>query len=170
MSQEDFYKLFLHELSDLYSAEQQIVQELPNLIKAATSEDLKEALKNHLEETKIQVDRLNQIFNLLQIKPSKKVCAGIKGILHEGSDFISEWPKSAVRDAAIIAAAQKVEHYEITSYGSAYSHADFLNLDKEIKKLLDDTLDEEKSANKKLNKLAEGTTFSSGINKLACAR
>ncbi len=168
MSQEDFYKLFLHELSDLFSAEQQIIQELPNMVKAASSEELKEALKNHWEETKIQLERLNKIFNILQIKPSKKVCEGIKGILHEGSDFVSKWPKSAVRDAAIIAAAQKVEHYEITSYGSAYSHADFLNLDKEIKKLLDDTLDEEKNANKKLNKLAEGSTFTSGINKLAC--
>ncbi len=169
MSQEDFYKLFLHEISDLCSAEQQIIQELPNMIKAASSEELKDALKNHLEETKNQLERLNQIFNILQVKPSKKVCSGIKGILHEASDFVSEWPKSAVRDAAIIAAAQKVEHYEITSYGSAYSHADFLNLNKEIKKLLDETLDEEKSANKKLNKLAEGSTFTSGINKLACA-
>lgn len=170
MSHEDFYKFFIHEISDLLSAENQILEELPNMIKAASSEDLKEALKDHLEETKHQVVRLQEIFDLLQTKPYRKVCAGMKGVLHEGKESVSEWPKSAVRDAAIIGACQKVEHYEICAYGTAYSHADFLSVDREIKKLLNDTLEEEKNANKKLTKLAEGSIFSSGINKLATAQ
>lgn len=168
MSQEEFNKIFLHELSDLYSAEEQIVEELPNMIKAASNEELKEVLKSHLQASKMQIKRLEQIFLLLDAKPSKKVCMGIKGILKEGSNFISEFSKSNSRDAALISAAQKVEHYEIASYGSAYSHADYLGCDREIKNLLNDTLTEEKDANKKLSKLAEGSIFSAGINKLAC--
>lgn len=168
MSCEEFTKIFLHELSDLYSAEQQIIEELPRMIQAASNPDLKEAFQEHLQETKVQLKRLEQIFVLLDVKPLKKVCTGIKGILKEGSDFITEFSKSASRDAALISAAQKVEHYEIASYGSAYSHADHLGINCEVKKLLEANLEEEKSANKKLTHLADGSFFSSGINKLAC--
>jgi len=155
-----------HEIKDLYNAEHQILETLPKLIKAATNKDLKQALKDHLKETKHQVKRLETVFELLGKKPKQQHCSGIEGILKEGDEMVEEPADSTLRDAAIIAAAQKVEHYEITSYGTARAHAKELDL-AEIAALLKETLDEEAAADKKLTKIAEGSFFAAGVNRQA---
>lgn len=160
------FQFFLHELDDLYNAEFQILRELPMIAKKATNNDLKEALRDHYNETKTQVERLQSIYDILGERPQEITCVGMQGILQEGSETISECPNAAVRDVAIISAAQKVEHYEITSYGSVRAHAQELGFD-EVVDLLQETLEEEAAADKKLTKIAEGSFFSAGINKQA---
>jgi ferritin-like metal-binding protein YciE len=154
------------ELQDLLSAEHQILTVLPRLAKMASSSDLKEAITNHYKETKNQVNRLQQIFRILNIEPSEMYCEGMAGILREGNEIVSKQRTANTRDAAIITAAQKVEHYEISFYGSAKAHANRLDLD-QVADLLDETLDEEANADKDLTKLAEGSFFTSGINEMA---
>lgn len=167
MSYQDFHKLFYYELADLYDAEHQIIIAMPKMIRAAHSKELKEALLEHLEETREQVNRLERVFELMETNPTEEECFGMKGIIDECEETLS-MSKSLVRDVAIISGAQKIEHYEITSYGSAISHAKFLKLDEQIINLLDANLSEEGNANKKLTKLAEGSFFSDGLNKIAC--
>lgn len=163
-------KLFIDELEDMYSAENQIVDALPKLIKLASFSDLKESLSKHLKETENQVARLEQIFSLLNLQPKEKTCEGMEGIIKEASEMVKNKKKSATLDAAIISAAQKVEHYEIASYGTLRSFAKYLELDKEISNLLQETLDEEGYADKTLTKIAEGSFFSSGVNKEAAVK
>lgn len=167
MKNSDFYQLFLDELEDMYSSENQIVEALPKLIKQTSLPDLKEALSHHLKETETQVTRLEKIFSILGMKPKEKTCEGMEGILTEGDELVGNKMKCATLDAAIISAAQKVEHYEIASYGTLRSFAKQLNLDSEIADLLKENLDEEAAADKKLTKIAEGTLLTSGINKEA---
>jgi ferritin-like metal-binding protein YciE len=149
MSVETLEQLFIDELKDLYSAEKQIVRALPKIIKAVTSPDLQQGLSNHLEETKGQVARLEKIGEILGKKMTGKACVGMKGVLEEGSEILEDTDKGAVRDAALISACQRVEHYEMAGYGSARYFAKLLGQG-EIASLLDETLAEEKNADKTL--------------------
>ena len=144
----------VNEIRDLYHAEKQLVKALPKLSKGATSPDLKEALDAHLEETEGHVDRLEKVFDALGERARAKSCAGMAGIVEEGSNTLDEDFDDEVMDAAIIAAAQRAEHYEIAAYGTAAAWADALGLD-EAAELLSSILDEEKAADEKLTTLAE---------------
>jgi ferritin-like metal-binding protein YciE len=154
MSVETMQELLIDELKDLYSAEKQIVRALPKLIKAVTSSDLKEALSSHLEETKGQVVRLEKIGEIVGKKMTGKTCVGMKGVLEEGAEVLDDTEKGTVRDAALISACQRVEHYEMAGYGSAREFAKSIG-QREVAALLDETLVEEKSADKKLSGIAK---------------
>jgi ferritin-like metal-binding protein YciE len=145
--------LLVDELKDLYSAEKQIIRALPKLAKATTSPELQRAILQHLEETKGQVGRLDKIAELVGKKLTGKTCAGMKGVLEEGSEVLEDTDKGTVRDAALIAASQRVEHYEMAGYGSAREFAKLLGLT-EVAALLDQTLAEEKAADKTLTGIA----------------
>ena len=147
-------ELLVDSVKDLYWAEQAITEALPEMIENATSEELSEALKNHLEETKTQVERLEEVFGLLNEPPEAKECAAMKGILKEGAEIIKHTASGYVRDAGIIAAGQKVEHYEIASYGTIIAFAKTLG-ETEAAGILQLTLDEEKLADDKLSEIAE---------------
>jgi ferritin-like metal-binding protein YciE len=147
-------ELYLEQLKDLYDAEQQIIKALPEMIKVATSSDLKEALTEHLNITKTQATRLENIFTDLGEKGKGEKCKGMQGVIAEGSDLIDKVSDPEVRDAAIIASAQRVEHYEMAGYGTARTFATLLE-EEEASKLLQQTLDEEKEADQKLTELAE---------------
>lgn len=170
MKNNDLYNLFMDELKDMLSSENQIIVALPKMIKLASLEELKEALSHHLNETKEQVVRLKKIFSILGEKPEEITCEGMQGILGEGEEIVAGKNKSSLLDAAIISAAQKVEHYEMASYGTLRSFAKQLELDSQIAKLLQTSLDEEGAADKKLTKIAEGSFFSAGVNKVAAGR
>jgi ferritin-like metal-binding protein YciE len=146
--------LLEQEIKDLYNAEGQLVKTLPKMAKAATEPALKEAFNLHLEQTKIQVERLEQVAELLDITPKGKVCKAMKGLVEEGSEVIEEDGEPAVIDLALITAAQKVEHYEISGYGSARALAEALGLD-DVAALLQETLDEEGQTDKDLTAIAE---------------
>jgi ferritin-like metal-binding protein YciE len=141
------------ELKDLYSAENQLVKALPKMAKAATSDELREAFQEHLEQTKGHVERLETIFQALDESPKGKKCAGMEGLVKEGSENISEY-EGEVRDAAVIGAAQRVEHYEIAAYGTVVAFAELLGED-EHASLLQETLQEEKEADSKLTELSK---------------
>lgn len=158
--------LFVDELKDMLSAEHQIVEALPEVIEAAESQDLKKALKNHLQETRGQVQRLEKIFKLLGIPGSEKTCKAMKGLILETIEVIKELPQSPVRDAAIISKAQRIEHYEISAYGTMRTFAKELDLD-EAADLLKETEKEEANADKKLTKIAEGGLVTTGVNQKA---
>jgi ferritin-like metal-binding protein YciE len=140
-------ELLIDELKDLYSAEKQIIRALPKIIKAVSAPELQQGLTNHLEETKDQLARLEQISEILGKKMNGKTCAGMKGVLEEGSEVVEETEKGFVRDAALISACQRVEHYEMAGYGSARDFAKLLG-QKEVAALLDEILAEEKNADK----------------------
>src|SRR2546423_2872081 len=148
-------KLYISELRDLYSAENQLLKALPKMAKGASSPELKEAFEMHLEQTKGHIERLEQLFEQLDESPKGKTCHGMKGLVEEGSEVLQEDGEDSVLDAGIIVAAQKVEHYEIASYGSVRTFANLLGKD-EAAKLLQSTLDEESETNEILNQLAEG--------------
>jgi ferritin-like metal-binding protein YciE len=154
MSVETMQELLIDELKDLYSAEKQIVRALPKLAKAASSPELQEALLDHLEETKAQVVRLEQIGEIVGKKLTGKTCVGMKGVLEEGSEVLEDTDKGLIRDAALISASQRVEHYEMAGYGSAREFAKLLGLT-DVAALLDETLAEEKNADKKLSGIAK---------------
>lgn len=151
------------EIKDLYNAEKQLTKALPKLAKASTNDELRAAFESHLEETQNQIARLERVFELLDEKPRGKHCAGMAGIIEEGSDTLEEDLEDAVMDASIIKSAQSAEHYEIGSYGTAIAWAEALELT-EVAELLQETLAEEKAADAKLSALAE-----SGINEAATA-
>lgn len=146
--------LFHHELKDLYSAETQLVKALPKMAKAATREDLKAGFEEHLEQTKGHVQRLEKIASSLDLGLSGHTCEAMKGLVKEGAELISEDAEDAVRDAALIGAAQRVEHYEIAAYGTARALAKCLGHDKAAD-LLGETLEEERATDEKLTELAE---------------
>jgi ferritin-like metal-binding protein YciE len=154
-------ELYVELLKDLYDAEQQIIEALPEMIDAAASNGLKNALTEHLEVTKSQATRLDQIFNALGEKAKGEKCKGIEGVIKEGSDLIEDIDDPDVRDAAIIAAAQRVEHYEMAGYGTARTYATLLGED-EATQLLQQTLDEEKEADQALTALASEINVSAG--------
>ena len=146
--------LFLEVIRDLYDAEKQIVKALPKMIKAASSEELKEGFEEHLSQTQVQIQRLEKIFSNLGTTAGRSKCAGMQGLLAEGEDLIASTEPSAVRDAGIIAAAQKVEHYEMAGYGSARTFAQVLGHTDAVA-LLEQTLVEEKETDQKLTEIAE---------------
>jgi len=151
------------EIKDIYNAEKQIVKALPKMAKGATSDELREAFESHLEETENQISRLERVFELLDEKPRGKHCAGMAGILEEGSETLQEDAEDSLMDAMLIAGGQRVEHYEITAYGTAIAWAEALELT-EVAEILGESLAEEKAADQKLSALAE-----SGINEAATA-
>ena len=145
--------LFIHVLQDVYYAEQQIFKALPDMIKKTTNRELTAALKNHLGETEKQVQRLDQAFQLLAQEPKGTSCPAIDGIIKEANEIAGEIEQKKVLDAALLAAAQAVEHYEITRYGTLIAWAEELGQDA-VAKLLTTTLEEEKAADKKLSTIA----------------
>jgi ferritin-like metal-binding protein YciE len=158
MSLDSLQSLYVSELKDLYSAEHQLLKALPKMVKAATSPKLAEAFAAHLEETKGQVERLDEVFQELGVSPKGKKCKAMEGLIEEAAELMKEDAEPAVLDAALIAAAQRVEHYEMAGYGCVRTYAQSLGFTKSAA-LLQKTLDEEGAADKKLTKLAEG-----GIN------
>jgi ferritin-like metal-binding protein YciE len=155
MKLESLHELFVHELQDLYSAENQLIKALPKMASAATSGELKAGFEKHLQETQVQVQRLEQVFSELGESPEGETCLGMKGLIDEGSKLIKEDADPTVKDAGLIVAAQKVEHYEIAGYGSACVFAETLGFEN-IKQILKQTLAEEEATDKKLTQLAEG--------------
>jgi ferritin-like metal-binding protein YciE len=153
MEIDSLQKLYVEELRDLHSAERQIIQALPRMVKAASAPELKAALQDHLEITKEQLGRLDQIFETLGKKGTGKKCKGMEGVLADGKEVLEEDMTPEVRDAAIISAAQHVEHYEMAGYGTVRTYAGLLG-DKAAMKLLQTTLDEEGDADHKLTALA----------------
>ena len=146
--------LLAQEVKDLYSAETQLVKALPKMAKAASNEELKDAFTSHLEETKGHVTRLEEVAAILGVTPKGKVCKAMKGLVEEGAETIEEEGDPTIKDLALITAAQKVEHYEISGYGSARALAEALGL-QDVVDLLQATLDEEGTADKSLTALAE---------------
>ena len=153
MAAETLRELFIEEVRDMYDGEKRLTKALPRLAKAATSEELATALTEHLEETETQMERLEQILESLDEPVKGKRCHGIEGIVEEGKKALEELEEGPLLDAAIIAGCQKVEHYEIASYGTLAFMADLLG-ESEAKSLLGQTLDEEKAADEKLNAIA----------------
>ncbi len=165
---DNLHDLFVHELRDLYSAEQQLVKALPKMSSAAATPDLKQAFDHHLSQTRNHVSRLDKMFARLGTTSAGEECEAMKGLVKEGEAIINAQGHSVVKDAALIGAAQRVEHYEIAAYGTARTYADELGYD-DMAGWLQETLDEEGAANKNLTKLAQGGWFSSGINEEARA-
>ena len=163
MSLDSLDKLFLEELKDVYNAEKQILRALPKMAKAAESPELQQAFTTHQKETEGHVQRLEQIFKELGQTPRGKKCKGMEGLLEEGKEVLEEDGEPAVIDAALIASAQRVEHYEMAAYGCLRTYAQLLGMD-QAGELLQQTLDEEEATDKKLTQLGE-----SGINEAAVA-
>lgn len=161
-----FRHLLAEQLSDIHSAETQIVEALPKLIGAASDDELKDALSTHLGETRHHIERLERAFEELGESPSGKECVGMKGLLKEGEETMEKRVTGALRDALLIAGAQRVEHYEISAYGTAIAWAKQLDLD-DVADLLDESLDEEAAADEKLTSIAEGGLLAAGINEEA---
>ena len=166
MKLETLEDVFVEQIADLYSAEQQLVQALPKMVQAARSDELRKAFEEHLEQTKGHVTRLEEIKSHVSQAVPVETCKAMKGLLQEGEEIIGAQGDGAALDAALIAAAQRVEHYEIAGYGTARTLADQLGYDR-AEELLDETLDEEAKADKLLTKIATGGMLSSGVNKEA---
>jgi ferritin-like metal-binding protein YciE len=151
---EGLKELYIDELKDIYNAENQLVKALPKMAKAASSEELRKGFEEHLEQTKGQVQRLEKIFKSLGENPKGKKCKGMEGLVEEGSEVMQEDFEGALMDAALIGAAQRVEHYEIAAYGTVCAFAEQLG-ETEHAELLNETLEEEKETDEKLTTLAE---------------
>ena len=163
MALETLRDLFLNELRDMYHAEKQLVRALPRMAKAADSDELRQAIEKHLGETEEQVKRLERVFQSIGEAARGKRCQGMEGIVEEGKEILEEDGQEPVIDAAIIAAAQKVEHYEIASYGCLITYADLLG-ERDASRLLKQNLAEEEATDKALSQLAERS-----INRAAAA-
>jgi ferritin-like metal-binding protein YciE len=163
MAQENLHDLFVHELKDIYSAENQILKALPKMVEAANSAELEKAFSDHLHQTEGHVQRIEEIFRQLEDSPRGKKCVGMEGLVEEGKEVLKEEAEDWVKDAALIGAAQKVEHYEMAAYGTARAHAEKLGMSRAAD-LLQQTLKEEEAADKKLTDIAE-----SAVNTLAAA-
>jgi ferritin-like metal-binding protein YciE len=153
----DLEKLFIEQLKDIYSAETQLVSALPKMAKAASTPELQQAFNMHLDETRNQVQRLEQLFEGINASPRGKKCKGMEGLIEEGNELIKEKAEydSDTLDAGLIAAAQKVEHYEISAYGTVRAFAEQLGR-RDAVDILNKTLDEEYGADRKLSAIAEG--------------
>jgi ferritin-like metal-binding protein YciE len=154
MKLQNLEELFLHECKDLLSAEKQLVKALPKMAKGASNETLRGAFEEHLEQTKGHVERLEQVFDGLGKTARAEHCKGMEGLIEEGSELLEEDGEAMVKDAALIGAAQKVEHYEISAYGTARALAELLGHSDAVE-LLQQTLDEEKETDEKLTQLAQ---------------
>src|SRR5947199_6535452 len=154
MQMENLQDLMKEDLKDVLHAENQIIKALPKIIKTASNPQLQQAFQMHLEETKGHVDRLEEVMGLMGMPVKAKTCKAMQGIIEEGKEVMGEDAEDDVMDAALIGAAQKVEHYEIATYGTLCTYADLLGL-QEAKRLLAQTLEEEKRTDQKLSELAE---------------
>ena len=154
MPDQGLKELYIDELKDLYSAENQLVKALPKMAKAASSDELRQGFEKHLEQTRGHVQRLEKIFQALGESPKGKTCKGMQGLIEEGSEATEEDYEGSLMDAALIGVAQPVEHYEIAGYGTVRSMAETLGEDDHVS-LLEETLEEEKETDKKITKLAE---------------
>jgi ferritin-like metal-binding protein YciE len=169
MRLESLNDVLLDQVSDLYDAEQQLIQALPKVSAAASSSELKAAFDEHLGQTRNHVQRLEEVFSMMGTSRTVERCEAMQGIIREGEKVLQAEGDPTARDAAIIAAAQRAEHYEIAGYGTARTLADELGLD-DVSSLLEETLDEESAADSKLTKIATGGMFSSGVNERAASR
>jgi ferritin-like metal-binding protein YciE len=158
MAAENLHELFVDELRDIYDAEKQLTKALPKMAKAADSEELRASFEEHLEITRMQVNRLEEVFKSLGIAARGKPCEGMKGLIEEGQEKMEELDRGATLDAALIASAQKVEHYEIATYGTLATFAEIMG-HQDAKDLLGQTLDEEKEADEKLTQVAGQINF-----------
>jgi ferritin-like metal-binding protein YciE len=154
MQKESLRQLYVNELKDLYNAETQLVKALPKMAKASSNAELRQGFEEHLRQTSEHVSRLEQIFDMLGEKATGKKCLGMEGLVKEGAETMSEDYQDALMDAAIIGAAQKVEHYEIAGYGTVRAFAEVLGENEHVS-LLEQTLEEEKQTDEKLSQLAE---------------
>jgi ferritin-like metal-binding protein YciE len=155
MKLESLEQLLAEELADLQDAEKQLIKALPKMAKAATSPKLQRAFEEHFEQTRAHADRLEQVIKYLDKRPPSKACQGMKGLIKEGDEIAKASGDAAVKDAALIAAAQRVEHYEIAGYDCARTFAELLGYDHAVE-LLQETLNEEAAADKKLTRVAKG--------------
>ena len=149
----DLYQLFLDELADVYSAEQQLIKALPKMVKAAQGDKLREAFESHLEETREHAKRLQEVAKTLDESLANKTCAAMQGLIKEAGELMEEQKESTALDAALIAAGQKVEHYEMASYGTLIAWAEEMGHDEAVK-VLTETLEEEEAADQKLSSIA----------------
>lgn len=156
-------KLFVHELKDVYNAEKQIEKALPKMAKAAHNEELRSAFEEHLQQTRDQIKRLEKVFDIMNMNPRSEHCAGMEGIVEECKDLLDQDVEPDVLDAGLIACAQKVEHYEIASYGTIREYAQELGHD-DAAKLLGETLSEEEETDRKLTKLATSAVNQKAIH------
>lgn len=157
----NLHQLYVEQLRDLYSAETQLIDALPKMAQAAASSDLKKAFDHHLEQTRGHIQRLEKVFAAMDTSPEGETCEAMQGLIKEGEAMMGKDGDAAVKDAALIAQAQRIEHYEIAGYGTVCAYAEQLS-QQNAHKMLRETLDEEKHADEKLNKLATGS-----INKQA---
>ena len=162
MAEKHLHEAFVEELRDALSAEKQITKALKQMARKAAHEDLRDAFEEHLVQTEHQIERLEKAFEMLDLKPRAKRCEGMSGIIEEGKEILQEEATPDAKDAMMIAAAQKIEHYEIATYGTLCTWAEILERD-DIRQLLQETLDEEKQTDEKLTSLA------SSINREAVA-
>ena len=165
MQLDNLNDLFIEQLADLHSAETQLVDALPKMATAASHDELRQTFQHHLEETRDHLQRLDEIISGLDRTVTKQ-CEGMRGLIREGEEIVSAAGDPAVRDAGLIAAAQRVEHYEIAAYGTARTLADQLDLG-DARELLDQTLDEESQTDKLLTKIATGGMFKTGVTEQA---
>lgn len=156
MPMNTLHELFLHELKDMYDAEHQLLDALPALAEAASMPDLAKALRDHHAQTQEHVVRLEQVFESLDEEPARQKCDGMKGLIHEGQKILEQKGEPVVKDAAMIAACNKVEHYEIAGYGTLVSMAELMGHEEAVD-LLQQTLEEEEEADELLTEIAEGT-------------
>ncbi|HEX3821795.1 MAG TPA: ferritin-like domain-containing protein [Candidatus Sulfotelmatobacter sp.] len=154
MPDKGFKELYIDELKDLYNAENQLLKALPKMAKASSSDELRQGFEEHLEQTRGHVERLEQIFESLDESPKGKKCMGMEGLVKEGSEVMDEDFEDAVMDAALIGAAQRVEHYEIAAYGTVSEFAKLLGQSEHVS-LLQETLQEEKDTDEKLTEMAK---------------
>lgn len=162
----DLKQLYFDQIRDLYSAETQLTEALPQMASAASNNELRESFQSHLDETRGHIKRLETICSNHGIAPEGETCDAMKGLIKEGKSHLEDTQPGSVRDAVLIASANRVEHYEIAGYGVAKAFASVLDFDDDVN-LLDETLDEESDADKKITKLATGGMLSSGINEAA---
>ncbi|WP_207456094.1 ferritin-like domain-containing protein [Azospirillum sp. SYSU D00513] len=155
MSAQALKELFIKELQDTYSSETQIMEALPKMAEAASSQQLKQAFQTHIQETQGQIQRLDQVFQMLKADPGGNTCEATQGLVEEAEEIMGEGLAPEVLDVALIMAAQKVEHYEIAAYGSLRTLAETCGMT-DVARLLEETLEEEKATDQKLNQLAEG--------------
>src|SRR6201993_3832672 len=161
MQKDSLRELYVNELKDLYNAETQLVKALPKMAKAASNAELRRGFEEHLRQTSEHVSRLEQIFEMLGEKATGKKCLGMEGLVKEGAETMSEDYEDAAKDAAIIGAAQRVEHYEIAGYGTVRAFAELLGENEHVS-LLEQTLEEEKQTDEKLTQLAEQINVEAG--------
>ncbi|MGK7397651.1 MAG: ferritin-like domain-containing protein [Candidatus Cyclobacteriaceae bacterium M3_2C_046] len=145
--------LFEHEIKDLYSAESQLINALPKMAEAASNDQLEKGFTEHLEQTKTHKERLEKVAQICEFDPKGETCDAMEGLVEEGEEIIKSKAESAIKDAALIGAAQRVEHYEISAYGTAINYAEMLGYD-EVVKILKETLEQEKETDAKLNHMA----------------